>query len=259
MTTVDSLRRWNQVLAALHGAQAIAILILATAKSFPVTASYLQIDRLASGSGSPALVPVMQQIGDIRLAYVVAGFFALSAVAHATMAYWGRKRYEADLANGINRFRWFEYAASASLMLIGIAVLAGVTDLALLICIFALSAIMNLCGLLMELYNARRKASQPVRWGAYWLGCLAGIVPWIAILIYLISSQTLGAGVPGFVWVIFGSLFVFFNGFAINMVLQYRKIGPWKDYLYGEKSYMILSLVAKTALAWQVFAGSLRP
>ncbi|MGQ9622655.1 MAG: hypothetical protein ACUVTO_04325 [Candidatus Caldatribacteriaceae bacterium] len=24
-----------------------------------------------------------------------------------------------------------------------------------------------------------------------------------------------------------------FNIFAINMVLQYRKVGPWRDYLFG--------------------------
>ena len=43
------------------------------------------------------------------------------------------------------------------------------------------------------------------------------------------------------------------------MVLQYKKIGPWRDYLFGEKMYVVLSLVAKSALAWQIFAGTLRP
>jgi hypothetical protein len=43
------------------------------------------------------------------------------------------------------------------------------------------------------------------------------------------------------------------------MVLQYRRVGPWRDYLFGETAYMVLSLVAKSALAWQVFAGTLRP
>jgi hypothetical protein len=47
--------------------------------------------------------------------------------------------------------------------------------------------------------------------------------------------------------------------FAINMVLQYRKVGPWRDYLFGERVYILLSLTAKSALAWQVFAGTLRP
>jgi hypothetical protein len=45
--------------------------------------------------------------------------------------------------------------------------------------------------------------------------------------------------------------------FAINMVLQYKKVGRWKDYLFGEAMYILLSLVAKSALAWQVFGGTL--
>ena len=44
--------------------------------------------------------------------------------------------------------------------------------------------------------------------------------------------------------------------FAFNMILHYRKVGRWKNYLYGEYIYIVLSLVAKTALAWQVFAGT---
>ena len=43
------------------------------------------------------------------------------------------------------------------------------------------------------------------------------------------------------------------------MILQYKKVGPWKDYLYGEFIYIILSLVAKSLLAWQVFADTLHP
>ena len=65
--------------------------------------------------------------------------------------------------------------------------------------------------------------------------------------------------VPDFVVAIFITIAVFFNLFAINMVLQYKKIGKWRDYLYGEKMYIVLSLIAKSALAWQVFAGTLRP
>jgi hypothetical protein len=43
------------------------------------------------------------------------------------------------------------------------------------------------------------------------------------------------------------------------MFLQYKKVGRWKDYLFGERMYIILSLTAKTLLAWQIFAGTLAP
>ena len=72
----------------------------------------------------------------------------------------------------------------------------------------------------------------------------AGI--WAAVMITLMIA-------------IIPTIFVFFNVFAINMVLQYKKVGRWKDYLFGERVYIILSLVAKTALAWQIFAGTLAP
>jgi hypothetical protein len=41
------------------------------------------------------------------------------------------------------------------------------------------------------------------------------------------------------------------------MVLQYKQVGRWRDYLFGEKAYIVLSLTAKTALAWQIFAKTL--
>jgi hypothetical protein len=61
------------------------------------------------------------------------------------------------------------------------------------------------------------------------------------------------------VYAIIASIFVFFNIFAVNMFLQYKKVGPWKDYLFGERMFIVLSLVAKTLLAWQIFAGTLAP
>jgi len=49
------------------------------------------------------------------------------------------------------------------------------------------------------------------------------------------------------------------NTFALNMYLQYKKVGPWKDYLFGERMFIVLSLLAKTALAWQIWFGTLAP
>ncbi len=81
-------------------------------------------------------------------------------------------------------------------------------------------------------------------------------VPWLLIGIYIWSPSN-DASPPGFVYAIFVSLFVCFNSFALNMVLQYKRVGPWRDYLVGEGAYIVLSLTAKTALAWQVFGGTL--
>jgi hypothetical protein len=50
---------------------------------------------------------------------------------------------------------------------------------------------------------------------------------------------------------------LFFNTFAINMWLQYKKVGKWKLYEFGEKTYIVLSLVSKSVLAWVVVLGTL--
>ncbi len=142
-------------------------------------------------------------------------------------------------------------------MIVAIAMLVGIYNLGSLIMIFSLVAIMNLMGLVMEVHNQTTKKTS---WLSYKIGVFAGIIPWIVIGLFFWAASSFGTGeIPTFVYWIYVSIFLFFNVFAINMILQYKKIGPWKDYLFGEKVYIILSLVAKSALAWQVFAGTLRP
>jgi hypothetical protein len=126
--------------------------------------------------------------------------------------------------------------------------------------IFALIAIMNLLGLVMENHNSLTDKRASVNWLSFIVGCLAGIVPWLVIAGTLAACNMFGSGnIPDFVYWIYGTMFVFFTSFAINMYLQYTKRGKWANYYNGERGYMVLSLVAKTLLAWQVFAGALRP
>jgi hypothetical protein len=110
---------------------------------------------------------------------------------------------------------------------------------------------MILFGWLQEATNP--PDTQRVTMKPFWFGCIADAAPWLAIGYNLVAADQ----VPGFVVGIFVSLFVFFNSFALNQWLQYRKVGRWRGYLFGEKAYLVLSLVAKSALAWQIFAGSL--
>jgi hypothetical protein len=138
-------------------------------------------------------------------------------------------------------------------MIVLIVMITGVTDIAALITIFGVNASMILFGLLVEKYETPGRPNML----AFWFGCFAGILPWIVVLIYVWAPGVDTPSPPGFVYGIVASLFFFFNIFAINMWLQYRKIGPWRDYLFGEKVYIILSASAKALLAWQVFSATL--
>jgi hypothetical protein len=252
-----SLFRWNAVLAALHGVQALVILALSFAKdpvvTSPVVTTYLRFDQ-----ASETLVPAQRALFDLPIGPAVALFLFMSAIAHFLLAWPLRSWYERRLASGIQPMRWLEYALSSSVMIVVIAALAGIQEVGTLVAIFGINAAMNLFGWSMELANMGRAKTQ---WSHYVFGCIAGIVPWVVISIALWSAATEpgAAAIPGFVWAIFISLFISFNIFAITMVLQYARVGRWSDYLVGEKTYMFMSLFAKTILAWQVFFGTLAP
>lgn len=249
--TPKSLIKLNLIAGLLHAFSAMLVIILSKDVTEHITTSYLKFDPV-----NQELYPATEKLFDLSLPWLVASFFILSALAHFSVVTWYRRRYLAGLEKGINRARWIEYSLSASIMMVGISLLVGIYDLGSLIGIFSLVAIMNLCGLVMEIHNQTTKKTN---WLSYWIGCLAGIVPWVIVALYLWSGAEFGRAAPTFVYWIFVSIFIFFNAFALNMVLQYKKIGKWKDYIYGERAYVILSLVAKSALAWQVFAGTLRP
>ena len=249
--------RWNLTLAVLHALQFAAILALSFAKSpivtAPVVSSYLSFDP-----ATRQLVESQRLLFDLPIGPAVALFFLLSALAHAAVALPARGWYESHLARGQNPARWIEYAFSSSVMIVVIASLTGIREVGTLVAIFGVNAAMILFGWSMEAANEGRAR---VQWLHYVFGCIAGAVPWIVIGIALLTGITApgAAPIPGFVIAIYVSLFISFNVFAINMVLQYGRIGRWRDYLYGERAYMLFSLVAKSLLAWQVFAGTLRP
>ncbi|MFA7032688.1 MAG: heliorhodopsin HeR, partial [Bacilli bacterium] len=111
--------------------------------------------------------------------------------------------------------------------------------------------------LFMEKMNSG-KEKKKVNWSPFIYGAIAGITPWIVIFVYMGGISDLST-IPWFVWLIVVTYFVTFNTFPINMILQYLRIGKWKDYLYGEKVYIVLSLVAKTLLAWLVLFGAMQP
>jgi hypothetical protein len=242
------LHRLNVIVGSVHALQAVVLLAIATAASLPITASFLVGPPGAGDYGTASL-------GSLRIDWLVAAFLLLAAVDHLTLSGERPRRwYEANVARGINPARWWEYSVSASLMVVLIAMLAGVSELVALIALFGANAAMILFGLVQERMNVGR---DEVDWRPFIYGCVVGAVPWVVIAAQLIVSTTEGDGVPGFVVAIFITLFLLFNTFPVNMWLQYRGRGRWAAPEFAERVYLILSLVAKSALAWQVYAGAL--
>ena len=246
------LRRFNLIMGFLHLVQGVLMIVLSNATTYPIFSNFLKFDL-----STFALTPDPKLIYELRFGPAVAAFLLLSAVAHFYLSTVGYQRYVANLEKGMNPVRFYEYALSSSLMIVLIGMLVGIWDLGTMIALFGVNAAMNLFGILMELHN---QTTTRTDWTAFIYGCIAGVIPWIVILMAFLGAVNSGdAKPPAFVYAIIPTIFVFFNIFAINMWLQYKKVGPWKDYLFGERFYIVLSLAAKTALAWMIFSGTLAP
>ena len=246
------LKRFNIIMGFLHLVQGVFMILASNDTTYPIYTNFLSFSIETF-----SLTPDPKLLYELRFGPAVATFLLISAVAHFYLATIGYNGYVENLKRGMNPIRFYEYALSSSLMIVLIGMLAGLWDLGAIILIFGLNAMMNLFGIMMELHN---QTTQKTDWTAFIYGCIAGIIPWVVIFTYFLGSVSSGeAKPPAFVYAIIPTLFVFFNIFAINMVVQYKKVGRWKNYLFGERVYIILSLTAKTVLAWLIFAGTLAP
>jgi hypothetical protein len=241
---LSNLRAWNLGLSILHFVQAIIILIIAGDFSITVTSTF--------PDGPPGTrITNPEGLFGVNIGYCIAVFLALAAIDHFLTATVSRSTYETDLGRGINRFRWIEYSFSATIMVLLISAYAGITDITGIVAIVGANVSMILFGWLQERMNPPGRTTTTML--PFWFGTLAGLAPWVAIAINIFGADT----VPGFVYGIFFAQLIFFFSFGLNQWLQYRGVGPWRDYLYGEKAYLVLSLGAKTVLAWQIYGGSL--
>ncbi|MEN9679743.1 MAG: hypothetical protein RLZ57_872 [Actinomycetota bacterium] len=240
------LKRYNLIAGIFHAVQAIAILVLANGFKLPVHINYL------AGPPVPDTDFEKVQLFSLPIGVGVAAFSIMSALAHFYVSGPGFSKYINGLKRKQNIYRWIEYSFSSTLMIILISMLNAVWDITALIAIAGVNVSMILFGWLQEKYEEPGQGSLL----PFWFGCIAGITPWIAMF-WLLFSPGSTQNAPGFVYGIVFSLFALFNSFALVQWLQYKEVGKWKDYLAGEKTYITLSFVAKSLLAWQIFAGTL--
>jgi hypothetical protein len=240
------LRLFNALVGLLLAAEAGWMLVASNDLSLPVSAAYLRTDPVVETAPTPA-----ETVFSVRIGVAVAVFLLLAALDHLLVAAPGVHRwYERGLTRRANYARWVEYSVSASIMIVLIGMFVGIRDVAAVAGIFAANTAMILFGLLME----RQQQPGAADWSAFWFGSLVGLVPWAMVAVYVVQPPT----VPGFVYAIVVVQFVLFFSFAGNMALQYARVGRWRDYVFGEVVYVVLSLAAKSLLAWLIFANVLR-
>ena len=261
----QTLFKWNIGAGILHGVQAFAQLILALTvdnfKNFKLDIRNYYWTNIETGNGGEYLETQSSSMGNVKIGPLIFIFFFLSSFFHFLVCIPRfNKIYWQQINDGKNYFRWIEYSISSTVMIWLIAMLFGCNDIALLMSISFSNATMNILGLFQEKYNKIRDENFKVDWYPFILGCFIGSCEWVVIFTYVLGSQfQKNSTLPGFVWGILIGYVIFFNTFPINMYLQYKRISLWKDYIFGEWCYILLSLASKTLLGWLVFGGLNQP
>ncbi|WP_372733977.1 heliorhodopsin HeR [Nocardioides sp.] len=231
------MRLSNLGLALVHAGQALLMLVVGSNLVLDATR------RTGNGVGAEQVVLTISVGGALAV------FFLAAALYHGSSATLLNGAYEADLRRGRNRGRWVELAVSSPILMVLIALFAGVTDIVALAVVVAASVVMVACGWMQESWNPPGRRTTTMV--PFWCGVVAGVLPWL-----IIGLEMLGAGsMPKFSFPIFLTLGLMWAAGAVNQWLQYHQVGPWADYLHGEKTNMALSLVAKSAVAWQLLVA----
>ena len=196
---LSRLRIWNMAVGLVLAVEAILMAALTNSFSLPVTATFI--------SGPPGTTPSLQNLFSIPTGWGVFTFLLISAgalliIASPSVFPW----YKRNLVQSRNYGRWIEYFFSSSIMIVLISQITVISDIAALIAIFGVNASMILFGGLQEKYEKPGKPNLI----PFWYGCFAGIIPWVAIVIYVIAPG-LSVSPPGFVYGIVVSLFIFFK------------------------------------------------
>jgi hypothetical protein len=256
------LKKFNIAAGILQLISGLAMLALTFLLNWPkgtdIYTFYLGFAQISPTSPAIYAFPNPQVLFTIsHLGALLAAFPLISAVAHFTIAFPKNKAYNQNLSKGFNSYRWYEYAFSSSIMIWIIATFVGIWDFWSLAMIFVLNAMMIMFGYLMELLNQR---TEKTNWSPFILGSISGGFPWIVLFAYFAGAVANSSNnVPNFVYAVFVVYLILFMSFAVNQVLQYKGVGKWKDYLYGERAYILLSFIAKTLLVWLVFVGLFKP
>ena len=247
---VKRMRIFHAVIGLLHAVQGAIILWQANNFSVPVTTSFLTADSLAEGR---PLVSASRQLFDVRVAWLVASFMFVAALAHLSVATVFSKRYQRILGNGVNLWRWLVWVLTAGLILIIVALLAGVRDAAALALLFVVGEGLHVTGYQLE-SGSKAYPHLPWRLALKFTVTIAVVLAWTVYA----ANHYGGSSLPNYVYWLLAVSAVYFGLFTYVAYSYFKKRGQLADFTTVEKTYAAIDLAAKSSIAWIIFAAVLK-
>jgi hypothetical protein len=197
----------------------------------------------------PAFYVDMEYVGRFRVGILSGIFLAFASVDHL-LCTWLWEEYKGMVEGFEERsvwFRWTEYAFSATIMNIEIALMCGCDSLIWI----------GAVGLATDLMIQRGSAAEPKKANARgfntFLSWVFFCVAWSIIFTFY---TTHASGAPWFVHVIVSSLFVFESLFGIVFAVASNQVETSDGAFAREWAYLTLSLVSKMSLAVITYMGT---
>jgi hypothetical protein len=218
--------------------------------------NYPEITDVDSEDTDIYAVPRSAELVCYNITWYAGVFILLSGFAHIMhMVPRIRPWYEYKIERHQSPMRWVEYSFSCSLMRIYIAQVSGVTDVSTLALIFILTQSTMFYAMLHEIINAKNRADG---FKQNYLPVVLAFIPntatWGVIFAYF--AQGIGKVEASLAAIIVLILFLLELSFPIVFFLQWKMVGPFKDYLIGEFAFIVLSFTTKTFLAWATVIGA---
>jgi hypothetical protein len=245
------IQRLNLIVAGLYVVQALLLAMFGHGTRVPVTLNYLASDPLQSAAQNHTVLTLAAHHWfAVHVLMLVAAGLVLAALARVLAATVYRLRYESAMTAGRDEFRAAGYAVGGGVALVLVALLFGAADAAVLVAIIALCVVMALGSLAVQ----TNKRVWP--WGVF--GIVAGLGLWAIIGLYALGGFVYGVRAPGYAYSAAAVVLLGMVAVGVNLCLQTRATGRWRDPAFAEKCFIVLDFVCGTALVWIVFAGVLR-
>lgn len=239
---------WNKWLAIIYAIQGIALIVVSGAKSLPVYSTFLTKSTLPDNG----MVHATQRLFDANIVALVVSMLFVAAIAHALLAGLYRARYEAEIAEGTTRLHWLIFGASSVFLMVIISLLTGISDFAALVMLATLIIGQSIFGYLAAGQKTAIRQS-------YLMAAGVSLIAWLVVLFTAVSAAIYGTHVATFMYGVYTTAVVGFAAQAATTYAVLKKKGKWVDAYYAERGYALVALITVSAVAWQVFAGALRP
>lgn len=233
-------------------AGAVALAVMLRGKTFPVNALYMTKDALASQSQT-IFVPAIKNLFDAPLGYMAAVALLVSGGVALYRYTKGENEYKKNVKKSSDMLKWLDLAISSAVMIEVLALVAGVSDPAVIK--MSAGAIVVTCALgwLADRQNVGAKKPD---WSAYGISIVTGVLPWLVIAESLLFTGLYGeVQLPWYSYALAGASLVGFAAIAINQLLHIRQHQQWKQYMFVERNYLTIDLLLKLAFAGILIAG----